>query len=215
MPEIAASNAARKKPSQQYSPAARIAPGSNVDRMLAVSGVVIACSSLAFAGYMVADVDRPPRIAGMEFLSIFARPNHSLMTAGQLKAPVVAEATNNLGTQSIDPTPTGSILDKVVSGRPVNLILTPVRNIDPKAPSSPYRLLDVSNGEALIENDAGFRRVRAGDILPDLGRINTIEKRGDHWVLLTQNGPALEGTGQSPITTVTTALRKSPPRIRP
>lgn len=208
MPEIAASSAARKKLSQQYSSAAKIAPGSNVDRVLAASGVLIACSTLAFAGYMMADVDRPPRIAGMEYLSIFARPSHSLVTAAQLKAPDVAEATNNLAIQSVDPTPTGSILDRVAAGRPVNLILTPMRNIDPRTPFSPYRLLDVSNGEALIENDAGFRRVKTGDILPDLGRVNTIEKRGDRWVLLTQNGAALEWTGQPPITTGTTAPRK-------
>jgi hypothetical protein len=208
MPEIAASNDALGKPSQRFSPAAAFAPASKVDRILAASGVVIACSSLAFAGYMLADSDRPPRIAGMEYLSIFARPNHSLVTATQLKAPLAAQATNQLAAQSIDPTPTGSILDKAASGQPVNLILTPLRNIDPKAPSSPYRILDVSNGEALIANQTGFRRVRTGDILPDLGRVKAIEKRGDHWVLLTQNGAALEWPGRTPIAAGPTAPRK-------
>ena len=75
MPEIAAKGT-RQKPSQRFSPVAGLAPASNVDRMLAASGVAIACSTLAFAGYMVADSDRPPRIAGMEYLSIFARPSH-------------------------------------------------------------------------------------------------------------------------------------------
>lgn len=208
MPEIAASNDARNKPPQRFSPAAKFARASNVDRLLAASGVAIACSSLAFAGYMLADSDRPPRIAGMEYLSIFARPSHSLVTAARLKAPVVAEATNQPAPQSIDPTPTGSILDKAASGRPVNLILTPMRNIDPKPPSSPYRLLNVSNGEALIASQSGFHRVRAGDILPDLGRVNAIEKRGDHWVLLTQNGSALEWPGQTPIAAGPAAARK-------
>jgi len=202
MPEIAASHDARNKPSPRFSPA------SNVDRLLAASGVVIACSSLAFAGYMLADSDRPPRIAGMEYLSIFARPSHSLATAAQLKAPLAAEATNRLAAPSIDPTPTGSIFDKAASGQPVNLILTPMRNIDPKAPPSPYRILDVSNGEAVIANQTGFRRVRAGDILPDLGRVNAIEKRGDHWVLTTQNGAPLEWPGKAAITAGPTAPRK-------
>jgi len=208
MPEIAASNNARGKPSQRFSPAVKFAPASNVDRMLAASGVVIAFSSLAFAGYMLADTDRPPRIAGMEYLSIFARPNHSLVTAAQVKAPVAAETTNQLAARSIDPTPTGSILDKAAAGRPVNLILTPMRDIDPKTPPSPYRILDVSNGEALIANQSGSRRVRAGDILPDLGRVNAIEKRGDHWVVLTQNGAPLEWAGRTPIAAGPAAPRK-------
>jgi hypothetical protein len=197
MPEIAASNSARGKP-RRLSPAARFARASIVDRVLTASGVAIACSSLAFAGYMLADSDRAPRIAGMEYLSIFARPSHSLATAAQIKAPDVAEATNQPAPQSVDPTPTGSILDKAAAGRPVNLILTPIRDVDPMAPSSPYRLLDVANGEALIANRSGFRRVKTGDVLPDLGRVNTIEKRGDHWVVLTQKGAALESSGPPP-----------------
>ena len=208
MPEIAAPNDARRKPPQRLSPAAKFAPASNVDRLLGASGVVIACCSLAFAGYMLADKDRPPRIAGMEYLSIFARPSHSPATAPPLKAPVVAEAMNQRAAQSIDPTPTGSILDQAASGRPVNLILTPMRDADPKASSFPYRILDVSNGEALIANRTGFRRVRAGDVLSDLGRVDAIEKRGDHWVLLVQNGAALEWPGRTPTAAGPTTPKK-------
>ena len=40
----------------------------------------------------------------------------------------------------------------------------------------------------MIANQSSSRRVRAGDIVPDLGRVDAIEKRGDHWVLLIQNG---------------------------
>jgi hypothetical protein len=43
-----------------------------------------------------------------------------------------------------------------------------------------------------------LRHVRAGDQLPDLGRINSIERRGDHWVLLTQSGTALDWPRQPP-----------------
>jgi hypothetical protein len=189
MPEIAAKGA-RQKPPRRSSPTADLAPASNVDRILAASGIAIACSTLAFAGYMVSDSDRPPRIAGMEYLTIFARPSHSPVVAAQREAPAAAEAANRPATPLIDPTPTGSILG-AAAGRPVNLILTPIRDVDPGAPPSPYRILDVSKGEALIANQTSSRRVRAGDIVPDLGRVNAIERRGDHWVLLIQNGATL------------------------
>jgi hypothetical protein len=197
MPEIVAKGA-RQKPPQRLSPVAGPAPASNVDRLLAASGVAIACSTLAFAGYMVADSDRPPRIAGMEYLSIFARPSHPPVATAQREAPIAAEASNQPAAALIDPTPTGSILDRAASGRPVNLILTPIRDVDSKTPSSPYRILDVSKGEALIANQTGSRRVRAGDIVPDLGRINAIEKRGDHWVLLIQDGAPLAWPAPTP-----------------
>lgn len=197
MPEIVAKGA-RQKSSPRFSPVVESAPASNVDRLLAASGVAIACSTLAFAAYMVSDSDRPPRIAGMEYLSIFARPSHPPVTTAQREPPVAAEAANQPAAPSIDPTPTGSILERAASGRPINLILTPIREVDSRAPPSPYRILDVSKGEALIANQTGSRRVRAGDIVPDLGRVNAIEKRGDHWVLLIQNGAMLAGPSPTP-----------------
>lgn len=212
MSESAATNASRKK-SPRYSPAAEIGAGSNVDRALAVCGVLIAFSSLAFAGYMLADADGPPRIAGPEYLSIFARPSHSIVAAQQRIAPIAAEAPTRLTAEAIDPTPTGSISNKIASGQPVNLIMTPMRDLEAKAPYASYTLLDVSNGEALIQSDIGFRSVRVGDVLPDIGRINAIERRGDRWILLSQKGAALESPPPSPIAAGAVAPRpKTSPR---
>jgi hypothetical protein len=226
MPDVAAANAARKKPPRRHSPVAIIGRSSSVDRALIGSGVLIALSSLAFAGYMVADTGRQPRIAGMEYLGIFGRPNHSVAAVAEDRpviavmaaasnaavrsvdstptgsiaqnigadrsAATVALATPGAAARSVDPTPTGSISDRAGAGRPANLIVTPMRSVESSLPPSPYKLLDVLNGEALVQTDVGLRHVRAGDLLPDLGRINSIERRGDHWVLLTQSGTALE-----------------------
>jgi hypothetical protein len=225
MPDKAAANAARKKPPRRPSAVAAISRSSSVDRALIGCGVLIALCSLSFAGYMVADVGQPPRIAGMEYLGIFGRPNHSgtfvedrpaialtaataSMTARSVdptptgsivenagagqSAAAVAPSPPSVAARSIDPTPTGSIPDKSGAGRPVNLIVAPMRGVEPSPSPSLYKLLDVLNGEALVQTDVGLRHVRAGDLLPDLGRINSIERRGDHWVLLTQSGTALE-----------------------
>ena len=243
MPDKAAANAARQKPPRRPSAVAAISRSSSVDRALIGCGVLIALSSLSFAGYMVADVGQPPRIAGMEYLGIFGRPNHSAVVAedrpviavmaaassaavrpvdstptGSIAQNAVAGqsatavAPANISARSIDPTPTGSIPDKSGAGRPVNLILAPMRGVEP-SPPSPYKLLDVLNGEALVQTDVGLRHVRAGDLLPDLGRINSIERRGDHWVLLTQSGTALEWPRQPPPAgDGATQSKKTPPR---
>ncbi len=215
MPDKAAANAARKKPPRRQSAVAAISRSSSVDRALIGCGVLIALCSLSFAGYMVADVGQAPRIAGMEYLCNLRATEQLLLAAGNRTAagrrrrcasrsdadrfdrpkprrrPARLRRRRRPGAR-IDPTPTGSIPDKSAAGRPVNLILTPMRAFEPSPPPSPYKLLDVLNGEALLQTDVGLRHVKAGDLLPDLGRINSIERRGDHWVLLTQSGTALE-----------------------
>jgi hypothetical protein len=244
MSDVAAANAAPKKPPRRHSPVAIISRSSSVDRALIGSGVLIALSSLAFAGYMVADADRPTRIAGMEYLGIFGRPNHAAVAvdedrpviavmaaasnaavrsvdqtpAGSIgqnavadrPAATVALATPGAAARSVDPTPTGSIPDKAGASRPVNLIVTPMRPLESSLSPSPYKLLDVLNGEALLQTDVGLRHVRAGDLLPELGRINSIERRGDHWVLLTQSGTALEWPRQpAPVSDAATSGKRT------
>src|SRR5579872_958006 len=101
-------------------PDAKTGQSSPVDRMLATFGVLIALSSLGFAGYMISDVDRAPRIAGLEYLSVFARPSHGPMA---IAARQEAEEASGRPGQSIDPTPTGSIADKpgAIRARPANV----------------------------------------------------------------------------------------------
>jgi hypothetical protein len=223
MPEPAAAKALRKTAPRRYSRAVAVSRASSVDVALAGFGVMIALSSLAFAGYMVADGGGSPRIAGMEYFSVFASPGRPLAAAE--KRPLVIALTPSpapastppstppIAARAIDLTPTGSISERPAAGRPVSVVAAPIRAIDPPPPASPYKLLDVLNGEALIQTDVGLRHVRAGDLLPDLGRVNSIEKKGDHWVLLTQSGAALEWPPQPASAGETLApAKKAPPR---
>ena len=196
MDDIAPSRALRKKRQRPSSPVAAIGQSSHVDRVLAAFGVLIALSSLGFAGYMVSDVDRPPRIAGLEYLSIFARPSHFLTTAS---IKPIGQDTASRIAQSIDPTPTGSIPVRPGARSDAGLILAPTSGVDSRASFSPFKLLYVSNGEALLQTEVGILHVKAGDALPDLGRVDSIEKNGDHWVLTTQNGATLEWPMRPPI----------------
>ncbi|MFS2175036.1 hypothetical protein ACVITL_000651 [Rhizobium pisi] len=53
---------------------------------------------------------------------------------------------------------------------------------------SPFRLLHVSNGRALIEDPSGMYVVRIGSILPDESRLAALEQRDGKWVIVTSKG---------------------------
>ncbi|MBB3608290.1 flagellar protein [Rhizobium sp. BK602] len=53
---------------------------------------------------------------------------------------------------------------------------------------SPFHLLHVANGRALIEDDTGMYVVRVGSVLPDNSRLATIEQRDGRWVIVTSTG---------------------------
>lgn len=214
MADVARPSGVRKTSPQRNPPTAPLPRSSSVDRILAGFGVATALSSLAFAGYMVSDSDRPPRIAGMEYLSIFARPSHSIAAAEDRPVALAAASTAAVPPpRAIDLTPTGSIPDRPNASRPASLVVASAHSAEASPlPPSPYKLLDVLNGEALIQTDIGLRHVRAGDLLPDLGRINSIEKRGDHWILLTQSGAALEWPPQTAPASNGPPARKALPR---
>jgi hypothetical protein len=54
-----------------------------------------------------------------------------------------------------------------------------------------WKLRDVVNGGALIENRQGLYEVYAGDAVPGLGRIDAIRRQDGHWVVVTAKGLVL------------------------
>jgi hypothetical protein len=135
----------------------------------------------------------------MEYLALFARPSHAVTAADlRLDAPGAEGRPARIAAQSIDPTPTGSISDKVGAARSINVIAAPLSANAPRPAASSFKLLYVSNGEALLQTDGGILHIKAGDTLPALGRINTIERSGERWVVSTQNGARFEWPPQPP-----------------
>ncbi|MGO4439406.1 flagellar protein [Rhizobium sp. RAF56] len=53
---------------------------------------------------------------------------------------------------------------------------------------SPFKLLHVANGRALIEDVSGMYVVRVGSILPDDSKLASIEQRDGKWVIVTSGG---------------------------
>lgn len=64
---------------------------------------------------------------------------------------------------------------------------------DQRGPAKPatiegWMLRDVYGGVALLEGRAGLREVSAGQFLPGVGEIRSIERRGRSWVVVTSRG---------------------------
>lgn len=59
-------------------------------------------------------------------------------------------------------------------------------------PVIPFRVVQIANGRAMIEDDTGLFVVRPGSMLPDNTRVMTIEERDGRPVLVTESGAVLE-----------------------
>lgn len=57
----------------------------------------------------------------------------------------------------------------------------------PAAPAH-YRVVHVSNGRAMLEDEGGLFVVSRGSVLPDNSKVAAIEQRGGKWVLVTDAG---------------------------
>lgn len=55
-----------------------------------------------------------------------------------------------------------------------------------------FRVVQIANGRAMLEDDTGLFVVQPGSILPDSTRVQTIEERDGHPVLVTDAGVVLE-----------------------
>jgi hypothetical protein len=60
------------------------------------------------------------------------------------------------------------------------------------APAVAFRVIQIANGRAMIEDDTGLFVVQPGSLLPDSTRVRTIGERNGRPVVITEAGEALE-----------------------
>jgi hypothetical protein len=129
-------------------------------------GLMLAVVSTTFATYMISNSERDPAFSGLEHLAIFSRPalgtRHREMTERQIAASE---------RRDVDYTPVGAIASST-------------RNSS--APG--FVLLGVNSGLAVVQAPNAIVRVSLGDMLDGLGRVTSIERRGNKWVVVTQSG---------------------------
>jgi hypothetical protein len=129
-------------------------------------GLVLAVASTTFATYMISNSERDPNFAGLEHLAIFSRPALGTHYREMIERQIAAAER-----RSVDYTPVGAIGSST-------------RNMS--APG--FVLLGVNSGLAVVQAPNAIVRVSKGDMLDGLGRVMSIERRGNKWVVITQSG---------------------------
>jgi hypothetical protein len=66
-------------------------------------------------------------------------------------------------------------------------VTTPVPETKPTTVEG-WMLRDVSDGVAVLEGPQGTWRVRSGETVPELGRVNSIVRWGNRWIVATSKG---------------------------
>jgi len=153
------------------------------DRVLACTGLVLAGISAFFPWYVflnpdkfgiqVAEGDRTrdlPNWPGREVVSV---------------SPLAMVNKNPGEPKDILPDPLTTATVSNVGREDGN---GPPAEDQPFPGKSPFHLLHVANGRALIEDDNGMFVVRIGSLLPDNSRLATIEQRDGKWVIVTSTG---------------------------
>lgn len=139
--------------------------GLSENLVRAMTGAM-AVASATFATHMIADGDRRPEFAGVEYLSIFKNPGGV--------ASRVDGSRSGAEVAVVDHSVVGSIKKKEARGL--------------ASAASRYHVREASADSALLVTPDRARRVRKGDHIADLGLVVSIEPRMGKWVVVTQNG---------------------------
>lgn len=160
-----------------------------VDRGLVAVGVGAAIGSAVFAGFMISYDSHPLYFAGADNQGRFGlRP---LKRRHQWSIGI-GPAEN----RRIDNSVTGSIFRGEMGATDAASLFDEGNAIPGGMITETYVLRFVHEGVALLQGDQGFYVARRGSTLPDAGRILSIERRGDKWVVVTEKGTVLEQTLQ-------------------
>jgi hypothetical protein len=54
--------------------------------------------------------------------------------------------------------------------------------------TAPFKILKISNGKAMVEDQSGVYLVERGSSLPDMSKVASLEERAGKWVVVTDKG---------------------------
>ncbi|MGV8938406.1 MAG: flagellar protein [Allorhizobium sp.] len=166
-------------------------PSSISDRILAATGVVMACAAAFFPWYVFFNEDK----FGMHVAAI----DHTRdLPEGQARnvfsvSPLAMIDKDDGGAKRpmeppVDPLVTATV-SKLGAASQDGAAL---KEDQPFPGGGAFRLLHVANGRAMIEDGSGMYMVRIGSILPDNSRVATLEQREGKWVIVTSTGEIYE-----------------------
>ena len=192
---------ARSRPTASRAPQRAIVKALG-DFALVGAGAAIAFGSVAFAAAMFLQDNHTPRINGMQYLAIFAKPRGTSRPNPADSPVVAAAAARRDADNAVDMTPTGSVPHDAAGAAPTGsrpqdpVDMAPTGSVVRGAPgeSTPdggYRILAVEPGMAWLSKGGEICVVKPGDVAPGLGRVASIERRGGRWILVDEMGATL------------------------
>jgi hypothetical protein len=134
-------------------------------------GLACACGSAWFAVHMFNHQEGGPRINAMEDFAIFAQPNRIHAVEAAVRAAAADKDPRRTGRAiEIDMTPIG---------------VTPAREKrTAAAPRRDVKIVELNAEDALLETPSGYRRVKLGDEIPEVGKILSIRRMSDYWIVV-------------------------------
>lgn len=157
------------------------------DRILAGTGIVLACAAGMFPWYVFFNEEKfGIRVAPWESTRDLPEGHGRNVFSVSPLALVDndREHSGEVRESGVDPLVTATVSQLGEESR-----TGPELNLEQPFPGrSGFRLLHVANGRALIEDESGMYMVRVGSILPDSSRVATLEQREGKWVIITSAG---------------------------
>ncbi|TPP09833.1 flagellar protein [Rhizobium glycinendophyticum] len=158
-----------------------------IDRLLAVTGIALACGAAFFPWYVFFNEEKfGIRVADWtRTRDLPEGPGRNVFSVSPL---ALVDKDDEGGDR-----PAAPQVDEIVTATVPNLGKERPEGLEPVTAQpfpgkSGFRLLHVANGRALIEDKAGMYLVRVGSILPDNSRVATLEQRDGKWVIITSTG---------------------------
>lgn len=176
-----------KQPSHDTNATSSKEPTITSDRWLIVTGIATAICSAAFAAIMISQNSNSETFKGTEKQDIFAR-------AVPVQANLVEVHTNNSDHGSsedrkIDYDVTSSISTQSVKtaqrSTPLASDIGGSKESSDSNVSNTYSLIFVHKDVALLRSSQGFVVAKRGTILPKAGKVLSIERLGDMWIVVT------------------------------
>jgi hypothetical protein len=158
------------------------------DIVIAAAGVALGLTCALFPWYIFFNQDQfgPPSVK-------FAGTDVEASADDATATPIMPRGNSDvrivgIPDLSLDYTPTGSL----------SRTFSPPVNPAPEQPfpevAAPFKVLHVTAGRAMIEDDTGIWVVQPGSTLPDRTRVETIERRKGKWVVVTSSHAVLSAS---------------------
>lgn len=165
-------------------------PSLLTDRVLAATGVALACAAAFFPWYVFFNEEKfGMRVTAIDHTRDLPEgPGRNVFSVSPLAMVDKDDNGPKSPPQDLDSLVTATV-SKLGEEKKAGDVLD---EIQPFPGRGGFRLLHVANGRALIEDGSAMFMVRVGSILPDNSRVATLEQREGKWVIVTSAGEIYE-----------------------